>query len=75
MSRLAAVALTLALSACTEKPQTATAAKPDAQAWQGAQAVYTAPGWTVGDKSSWELQIRNRNQGQNEYARTPVTQP
>lgn len=63
------VALVIALCACGEKMQGHTGHKPDAPPWSGAQAVYDAPGWKVGDQASWESQIRHRNQGQNEYAR------
>ena len=66
-------ALLAGLAAC-EQPQTVTARKTDAKPWQGAHTVYTAPGWKPEDQASWEQQIRSRNQGQNEYARTPVTQ-
>lgn len=66
-----------ALAACGEKPQTAAeskAKKADAQAWEGAQAAYTASGWKAGDKSSWETQLKTRaQQGQNEYNRSPAT--
>ncbi len=64
----------LALAACGEKPQTATAAhkKSDAPAYQGApDDPFVAKGWTQGDKTSWQNQIRQRNQNQNEYNRTP----
>ena len=75
---IAASALALAmLAACGDKPQTAADAKPkkaDAQAWEGAQAAYTAPGWKAGDKTSWETQLKTRaQQGQNEYNRSPAT--
>ncbi len=70
---LLASAIVALLAACGEKPQSA-GHKPDAEPWQGAQTVYTAPGWKPADRASWEQQIRSRNQGQNEYARTPVTQ-
>ncbi len=67
----------VALSACGEKPQTlaeSKAKKADAQAWEGAQAAYTAPGWKAGDKASWETQLKTRaQQGQNEYNRSPAT--
>lgn len=56
-----------ALVACTEKPQTASARKSDAKAWQGADATYTAGTWKAGDKTSWEEQLRARAQSQNEY--------
>ena len=65
------------LVACSEKPQTnAEGVKYDAVPWSGTgtQAntgtVFTAPGWKVGDKASWEQQIKTRSNGQNEYTRT-----
>lgn len=65
------------LAACSEKPQTnAEGVKYDAVPWSGTgtQAntgtVFTAPGWKVGDKASWEQQIKTRSNGQNEYTRT-----
>jgi hypothetical protein len=65
----------VAILGCGEKPQTKAAHKPDAQPWTGAQDPYVAPGWKAGDQASWEQQMQKRAQGQNEYARTPVTQP
>ncbi len=62
------------LAACGEKAQTATAShkKPDAPAYQGApDDPFVVKGWTAGDKTSWQNQIRERNQLQNEYNRTP----
>lgn len=64
------VAGALALSACAEKPQTASHRKSDALASQGADPAYTAGSWKAGDEASWEAQIKRRNQGQNEYARS-----
>ncbi|KQX93824.1 hypothetical protein ASD34_24005 [Variovorax sp. Root473] len=68
---------TMLLAACSEKPQTnAEGVKYDAVPWSGTgtQAntgtVFTAPGWKVGDKASWEQQIKTRSNGQNEYTRT-----
>ena len=60
------------LAACGDKPQTLEAGKkkPDTQAYQGLGDAYKAAGWTNGDKTSWEAQIKARNQGQNEYSRT-----
>ncbi|MDT4828359.1 hypothetical protein FQZ97_617410 [compost metagenome] len=65
------------LAACSEKPQTnAEGVKHDAVPWSGTgtQAntgtAFTAPGWKVGDKASWEQQIKTRSNGQNEYTRT-----
>lgn len=58
------------LVACGEAPQTAGTRKSDAQAWAGAPGdPYVASGWKPGDQASWEEQMRNRAQGQNEYSR------
>ena len=70
--RMAALAATLGLAACAEKPQTATAKTPDSPPWQGAQDGYVASGWKPGDKASWEEQMKTRSQGQNEYSRAPA---
>ena len=67
---LAAV-LSFGLAGCAEKAQTASARKSDSKAWTGpAGGAYVAPGWKPGDQGSWEDQIRNRAQTQNEYSRT-----
>lgn len=69
------------LSACGEKPQTnAEGVKHDAAPWtgtangtqkEGGDTAFTAPGWKVGDKASWQEQLKTRAQnGQNEYTRT-----
>lgn len=64
-------AMALALVACGEKAQFARTPKSDAQAWSGTTApAYAAPGWKPGDEASWNEQMRNRAQGQNEYARS-----
>nr|WP_316640322.1 hypothetical protein [uncultured Roseateles sp.] len=58
------------LAACGEKPQNLTQSKkPDAPAYSGAAKVYTVGSWTAGDKTSWEQQLRARNQKQNDYSR------
>ncbi|EHP40456.1 putative exported lipoprotein [Cupriavidus basilensis OR16] len=77
MTRLLLILLaagSAALAACGERPQTATAAhkKSDAPAYEGAPGdPFVVKGWTPGDKTSWQNQIRERNQNQNEYKRTP----
>jgi hypothetical protein len=59
------------LGACGEKPQTSGTRKSDLSPVQGAQARFTAPGWTAGDATSWEAQLKARTlNGQNEYTRT-----
>ncbi|MDZ7812385.1 MAG: hypothetical protein U5L74_04420 [Ideonella sp.] len=61
------------LTACGETPQTSgTERKVDASAYTGASAAYTVGGLKAGDKAAWESQIRQRNQGQNEYSRAPA---
>ena len=65
-----AAAATLALSACTETPQTAGTREVDDKAWQAGKNGFVAPGWKAGDQASWEEQMRSRATGQNEYART-----
>jgi hypothetical protein len=68
---LVLTALTLALSACAEKAQTAQTRKSDSKPWDGsATTEFTASGWKAGDQASWELQMRTRAQGQNEYSRS-----
>ncbi len=59
------------LAACSEKDQslTATVNKSDGKPWQGAQNGYVVKGWTPGDKTSWESQLRTRAQTQNEYVK------
>ena len=73
---LAAAVAAFALSACGERPQAGAhpVKKGDAAAFKGPQAgqQHTAPGWTPGDADSWRAQIRARNQGQNEYNRSPA---
>ncbi|MBI3367639.1 MAG: hypothetical protein HY021_04060 [Burkholderiales bacterium] len=67
-----AAALVGALAGCGEKPQTAATHKSDEKASAGSHgnAAYSAPGWKAGDQASWEQQMKDRSQGQNEYART-----
>lgn len=60
------------LAACGEVDQATTEDRymPDAEPWKGASnAVYTAKGWTPGNKTEWENQVRTRGQLQNEYNR------
>lgn len=59
--------LGLALSACTEKPQTIR--KSDTKSWDATATGYTQPGFTPGNADAWEAQMRKRAQAQNEYAR------
>jgi len=69
----AAAAASLALVACGDRPQElkATGVKQDRAAYTGVgKSQYANGGWTVGDKNSWEQQLKARAQyGQNEYQR------
>ena len=59
------------LPACGEKVQTVPVGgerKADGQPWQNKDARYLAPGWTPGDQNSWNAQLANRAQSQNDYA-------
>jgi len=58
------------LSACGEKPQTATQKKPDRSAYSGPAGAYSAGTWKAGDSAAWEAQMRSRAQEQNEYSRS-----
>ncbi|CAG9167229.1 hypothetical protein [Cupriavidus pampae] len=78
MTRISTVATLVVagalLVACGEKPQTigGSHAKADTPAYEGAPGdPFVAKGWTPGDKTSWQNQIRERNQYQNEYVRSP----
>jgi hypothetical protein len=72
---VAAVAALAGLSACGERSQELGAKKvrSDRAAYTGGDAQFTAPGWSAGERASWEQQIRTRGQGQNEYARSAAT--
>ncbi len=65
------VAAALALAACGEKPQAMKDnPKQDTSAFQGTGMPFVAPGWKVGDKPSWEAQLKARTQnGQNDYTK------
>ena len=75
-STIALAMMAAATAGCGEKAQTAGAAKKaDAHAWEGAQGGNVAEGWKPGDKDSWEAQIRERAQNQNEYTRSAPAAP
>jgi hypothetical protein len=66
------IATSFGLAACGEKPQVAAATgerKTDAKGYTGAAADFTAPGWKAGDEASWQQQLKQRAQSQNEYVR------
>lgn len=59
----------LALSACTEPPQTLDSNRGDSKPeYTGTGSNFVAPGWTQGDRASWTREMTVRTQrGQNEY--------
>ncbi|NML43855.1 hypothetical protein HHL11_08850 [Ramlibacter sp. G-1-2-2] len=63
----------LLLAGCAEKEQTASGIKSDQQPFAGTNhAVFMAPSWKPGDRTSWESQLKNRTvQGQNDYVKVP----
>ena len=69
----AAVAAVFGLAACGEADQVVVykqgkyQGKPDGKPWDSEPPAEAK--WTKGDKASWENQIKQRNQGQNEYKR------
>ena len=70
---IAAAALTLGLAACGDQPQEMNAAgvKQDGAPYTGVgKSQYVQSGWSAGDKTSWEQQLKARAQyGQNDYTR------
>ena len=68
---LCGLIVVLGTVACGERAQTTASGsekKADVPGWQTSNSVYLAPGWTPGDRTSWEAQLRNRAQAQNDYA-------
>jgi hypothetical protein len=68
---LGLVAAAAALSACGEQPQEMGGTRSDAAPYTGVgKSQYQQPGWKVGDKASWEQQLKSRAQyGMNDYSR------
>ena len=68
---LLTVAACVVIVGCGEKVQTigrGAERKTDKPVWQLDDKRFVAPGWTVGDETSWNAQVKNRAQGQNDYA-------
>ena len=71
MQLVLVVSVCAGLVACSEKPQTSGTRKADVAAFNGTGAAdYTTHGWKAGDATSWEQQMKNRAQGQNENSRS-----
>ena len=70
MKRLIFLVAVATLAACGEKPQELTNSRTDAAAYTGTGSSFTAPGWKSGDKTSWEQQLKARQQNsQDDYSR------
>lgn len=72
VAAMTVIVVAAGLAGCGERDQSqsASAAKPDGQGWQGAQNGFVAPGYQPGDKTRWQTQLRQRAQTQNEYVKT-----
>jgi hypothetical protein len=63
------------LAACGEDRQVVTYEKGkyqgrvDGKPWDAAPNAWSGTSWKPGDRTSWEATLRQRAQGQNEYAR------
>ena len=75
---MSALALVLALGACSEGDQQVVVykqgkyqGKPDGQPWDSDSPVAELRGgrWTKGDRVSWETQIKERQLAQHEHKR------
>ena len=42
--------------------------KSDTAVWENKDKRFLAPGWTPGNENSWNAQLVDRTQGQNDYA-------
>ena len=71
LTTLSLVVAAAALSACGEQPQEMGGTRSDAAPYAGVgKSQYQHPGWKVGDKASWEQQLKSRAQyGMNDYSR------
>jgi hypothetical protein len=69
MRLISGLVIMLILSACSESPQILGSKKVTEPAYMGAKNSFVEKGWTPGDKTSWEAQLKVRAQGQNEYSR------
>ncbi len=63
----------IAMVGCSEKSQSQADARDsgDVAPYKGAaNDPYVIKGWTAGNKTEWDTQMRNRAQLQNEYVKT-----
>ena len=71
LTHMGLLAIAVVLTACGESPQEMGGIRSDAAPYTGVgKSQYQQPGWTVGDKASWEQQLKARAQyGMNDYTR------
>jgi hypothetical protein len=66
------IAAVAGLGACGDRVQTigtSNARHADTNAWEiSSSDASIAPGWTVGDRASWDDHLRRRTQMQTDYA-------
>jgi hypothetical protein len=69
LALLGAAAVVL-VAGCGEKVQTIESGhrKSDTPVWQTKDQRFLAPGWQPGNESSWNSQITQRAQSQNDFA-------
>jgi len=63
--------IAVVLVGCGERVQTIPPGgerKSDTPVWENKDKRFLAPGWTPGDEKSWNAQLVDRAQGQNDYA-------
>ena len=61
----------IVLVGCGERVQTIPPGgerKADTPVWDTKDKRFLAPGWSPGDQKSWNAQLVDRTQGQNDYA-------
>ncbi len=69
--RLSFLAVAVLIVGCGERVQTIPVGaekKADARSFEVTDNGYIAPGWTPGNEASWDAQLRNRAQAQNDFA-------
>jgi membrane-bound lytic murein transglycosylase B len=72
MKRMSLIVLSVAALTASGEKSPSRGTKNDATAYSGAANSFVEAGWTAGDKTSWEQQLRARGQyGQNDHSRAP----
>lgn len=61
-------ALAVALTGCSEPPQSHGLTRNDKAPYTGTGKPFMDAGWNAGDKAAWEAHLKTRTQrGQNDY--------